>query len=660
MERIKPLDVRKLRETLRKAALAGVILAILGAVGAVAGIEYTARPQFCNTCHIMEPYYESWENSSHGHIACVDCHFEPGLLETLEGKFKASTHLAKYITRTQGTRPWARVSDASCMRVDCHSRRLLEGRLDYRGVAFDHRHHLLEMRRGKRLRCTSCHSQIVQGAHMTVTESVCFICHFLEAEASESISDCSGCHGPPQDGLPVGELLFDHSEYTARGVGCTECHNRVVQGSGEVRREKCHICHDETAHIERIGETEEMHRIHVTSNKVECFECHDEIRHALPEIPRTMDPGRDCSDCHELGHGPQALVYRGEGGERVGVLPDPMFQTHVSCESCHRFTAPRASENPFRALPGPATEVGCMHCHDPALAKVVPRWRARVLEALNALGEGREAVDEALRNGGTLQGEAAGALRAAERNLALVEADGSHGIHNIRYVWRLLHAAGQGVNVALEAAGSPRQVALPPRVLSRHRCAETCHIDVAWREVSAGGRAFPHVRHAAPSMDCDACHDLQAHGRTLVGPSDCTSCHHGERTEERSCTDCHGDTVRFMAGEGSPGGESIVSDMGPDVLDCTDCHDRSRIGREGARQALRQLCIDCHGEDYAILFDDWLEETKEGVEDLEKALAREDLDAATRKRLEENLAYLRKAGPLHNPELAAELSDLAK
>ena len=26
---------------------------------------YTSRPQFCNSCHIMEPYYKSWQESSH-------------------------------------------------------------------------------------------------------------------------------------------------------------------------------------------------------------------------------------------------------------------------------------------------------------------------------------------------------------------------------------------------------------------------------------------------------------------------------------------------------------------------------------------------------------------------------------------------------------------
>ena len=64
----------------------------------------------------------------HKDVACIECHYEPGSLETLEGKFKALSQVAKYVTRTQGTKPWAEVSDSSCMRSGCHNVRLLEAK----------------------------------------------------------------------------------------------------------------------------------------------------------------------------------------------------------------------------------------------------------------------------------------------------------------------------------------------------------------------------------------------------------------------------------------------------------------------------------------------------------------------------------------------------
>lgn len=62
-----------------------LILALTVAVIAIAGTGlwwYHKQPSFCgNTCHIMKPYLESWENSTfyaHAHaekdVACLDCH----------------------------------------------------------------------------------------------------------------------------------------------------------------------------------------------------------------------------------------------------------------------------------------------------------------------------------------------------------------------------------------------------------------------------------------------------------------------------------------------------------------------------------------------------------------------------------------------------------
>src|SRR5690606_25869693 len=134
-------------------------------------------------CHIMEPYYQAWHDSTHKDVPCADCHFEPGWRNTLHGKFQASSQAAKYITNTYGSKPHAEVRDASCMRSGCHEKRVLEGKVDWdvptsRGdmitIRFDHTPHLEPDRRGKQLRCVSCHSQMVQGQHIVVTLDTCF------------------------------------------------------------------------------------------------------------------------------------------------------------------------------------------------------------------------------------------------------------------------------------------------------------------------------------------------------------------------------------------------------------------------------------------------------------------------------------------------------
>ena len=122
---------------------------ILLSVGAVGFIEYSARPGYCKSCHNMVPYYDSWATSSHREVACIQCHFAPGIRAEAMGKFQAANQLVKYITGSYGTKPWAEIDDAACLRSGCHSERKVEGVVLYNGVRFDHTSHLSELRRGK-------------------------------------------------------------------------------------------------------------------------------------------------------------------------------------------------------------------------------------------------------------------------------------------------------------------------------------------------------------------------------------------------------------------------------------------------------------------------------------------------------------------------------
>ena len=103
-----------------------------GAVGGRAAFaEYSMQPDFCRSCHIMEPYYQAWHHSTHKNVPCVDCHFEPGLENTLNGKLQASSQAVKYITHTYGSKPHAEIHDVSCLRSGCHEKRLLEGKVNW-------------------------------------------------------------------------------------------------------------------------------------------------------------------------------------------------------------------------------------------------------------------------------------------------------------------------------------------------------------------------------------------------------------------------------------------------------------------------------------------------------------------------------------------------
>lgn len=600
--------------------IAGVSAALFGAV------HHTAQPQFCNSCHIMEPYYQSWVDSKHADVACIDCHYEPGSLETLEGKFKALSQLAKYVTRTQGTKPWAEVSDQSCMRSGCHSVRMLEGPVSFRNIKFDHRHHLLESRRGRRLRCVSCHSQIVQGEHVSVTSSVCITCHFMpghDGTIPEKSSDCLTCHGPPSEPVDVAGRAFVHAEYVERGVNCRDCHQPVIQGDGTVRKERCHSCHAEVGHIERRGETDFLHEKHVTEHKVECFECHDEIHHGLLPLERPeATPGEGCNTCHASSHEAAGLLYAGTGAVGVPDRPSRMYETRVVCAACHTGRSGYHVRDPLQdpllggtqgahgasphgsgehlARVASAANVDCIHCHGPAYDGMLAEWQGTVDEQLERLKPRLRELEEVL--GGEPASTARPLVEEARRNLTLVALDGSRGAHNVAYALDALRAGAERIDEAsrilgVEAEG-PAVEALP--FASADGCT-TCHAGAGRpADVWPGERAFPHRRHLESGLDCSACHSTTEHGQPSFPRAECASCHHqeSESFDANDCARCHAAQASVLSGSLAGFADRLGTMSG---LECSECHGE-------APTILRpkpSMCVLCHAPGYDQKQGEW-------------------------------------------------------
>ena len=47
----------------------GLFLLAGGSAVMIGAVHHTAQPQFCNSCHIMEPYYQSWVDSAHADVS---------------------------------------------------------------------------------------------------------------------------------------------------------------------------------------------------------------------------------------------------------------------------------------------------------------------------------------------------------------------------------------------------------------------------------------------------------------------------------------------------------------------------------------------------------------------------------------------------------------
>ncbi|MCB9914665.1 MAG: cytochrome c3 family protein [Planctomycetes bacterium] len=624
----------------------GLVIFVFGLVGStvvgVAAVEHTAQPDFCLTCHIMEPYYESWKHSSHADVACIECHYEPGAVETFEGKFKALSQVAKYLTRTAGTKPWAEVSDASCMRSGCHSTRMLEGEIAFGRVKFDHRKHLLESRRGRRLRCVSCHSQVVQGEHVSVTENVCFMCHFMpdaEHQLERDIGDCMVCHGPPAEGVEVAGREFVHADYVKRGVNCRECHDPVVEGDGTVRKERCHSCHGEVGHIERIGEQAFLHEMHVTEHKVECFECHDEIHHGLLPLEPAEAPQKDsCGQCHVSPHDGARSLYSGTGAIGVPDEPSRMYLTRVVCEACH--TGRSGYVHDGDVIPGSgrghangghagasgavaaAGEVDCIHCHGTGFEGMLGRWQGAVSAEL-------ERLEPALAELGTHLGEGADpeAQRLADEarwNLELVRVDGSLGVHNPDYALDVLAAAAERIQGAFRAleTDAPASLAVAPPFRSEEGCS-TCHLGI--EEVATAtdaGQPFSHASHVSRGLDCKQCHVLTApgeagHGAPSFPRDDCMSCHHQENDlfDASDCTSCHSDQQAFV--DAAFPGADIEGHAVFQEKECTECHgEPPDLMVPGPK-----MCVLCHDENFESLLGAWQSSVGDQLARLEPHLA---------------------------------------
>ena len=505
------------------------LFALLSLLGVA---TYSEQPRFCNSCHIMEPYYKAWKASKHNSVACVECHYPPGAPKTiLWKKFQALSQVVKYVTRTYSSKPFAEVDDSACLRPGCHSTRLLKGRVvSEKGIKFDHRPHLTQERRGRHLRCTSCHSQIVMGKHIEVTWDTCFLCHFkghTAGGAPKPVGGCLGCHELPTRAITIGNMTYRHADFvTKRGVACQDCHRGVVQGDGAVPQDRCYTCHNQPEKLARYGDQAAMHEHHVTRHHIACFHCHQEIRHGFSggrgdSHARTAIVS-DCETCHSKHHDVQKQFYAGLGMPDVGEMPSPMFLAGVDCAGCH---VPWGLTGGAGHLAGGTTTYaggGCERCHGEKFRGVVDETKALMAETVGAL---TEKVAKARAAGG-LSDEGARLVGRASERVSLVRQ--ARGHHNVYFASALLRRANEELDRA-GVAGLPDLSDRP--LISGGFCATLCHpkigVKVPPETVTFAGRVMPHRRHWEQGMACVTCHEFGRHKqvRLKVAKKDCETCH---------------------------------------------------------------------------------------------------------------------------------------
>lgn len=585
----------------------GVIVLLVAWAGYV-GIRATDSPEFCASCHYMEPYVQNWKTSSHNDVNCIECHAEPGVGGYLERKTRLLGEVIRYAVGAYSTQPHARLSDEQCL--GCHEQETLERTQTYsEEIPFSHEHHYEDASRGVQLRCNTCHSELVQGSHMAVDQSTCVDCHFMGRPASEPLSGCEGCHGPPKDKIQVDGVTFNHSDYAQSDVDCLTCHTHVTQGSGDVPPEKCYSCHIER--FEDYGDTEKVHDVHVTAEQLTCRDCHTDIQHGEFQLSQAITP--DCRTCHASGHSVQEGMYIGTGGEGVESRPDPMFLSNVTCSGCHQRNdqgSPVATveTSSGRELPK-ATAQSCVECHGEGFDWLLGNWQAEVGEYQRALVSRFDRV-EALVGGGIqtpsleLARQAAELPRSADlgsssslqtpsaeiaqqamdryerarANLALVQRDRSNGAHNVTYLNLLLERIDYDLQAVAELLSLGRVV--PPDKPSLHtseaNCTD-CHTGIERSTIETERETFNHGRHLEKGeLSCEACHATDApssdnHGNTFADAANCTSCHPTQsgvrRMSSGECLQCHSASVEV------PSDQVEFSHEGHTSYGCAFCHE---------------------------------------------------------------------------------------
>jgi nitrate/TMAO reductase-like tetraheme cytochrome c subunit len=607
----KPTSKRKRRLRIALIAL-GVFLILL-----VVSVELTSTSKFCGVCHNMKPFYKSWQESSHKDVACKNCHYPPGLKSLVRTKMQGLVMLVKYLTRVYGEgKPLVQISDEACLRPGCHDTRLLKGRVQYGQVSFDHTSHLGAQRRGEKLRCASCHAQMVQGTHMAVTPTTCFLCHFkpaLEPGAEAPPKDCALCHR--QDELvDKSRVRFDHTPVYAAGFACEKCHSRVVTGDGAVARENCYKCHLEPARLAKYADTALLHRTHISQRKIDCAHCHAGIQHKIVKDAEALS---DCRACHTGTHRAQEILFTGQGGAGTPhPVPNVMLEKGLNCQGCHvlhQQTGRLLKSGTLRSNPAV-----CESCHGKGYARILKNWEAatdkRLVEARAVLAS---ASAEIAGRGGPARPQARALLEEAAFNIEIVTQ--GKAAHNVDYAQQLLAASLAKIGEALAAVGSPVKVRAP--LILNQAAANACSACHAGIEEMSGpvfGLTFPHRPHVVrQKMECARCHSNEKrHGELTANKATCAPCHH--KPPQKDCGACHASQKTVYQG-GRLGTLIVPRDvMAEAEIGCADCHlDKAKAVRRPGPEA----CAACHGEDkYKAVAEEQKTAIRRRLDDLRAAL----------------------------------------
>ena len=342
----------------KRIGITALILIVISAIGLAIADHKTSQPEFCGSCHIMKPYYESWHADVHGgklEIACVECHYAPGERESFTAKLRGLSQVASYISGRYGaSRPRAHVDNRSCMTSKCHGDMgFMDKELSLGTVKFVHAKHLhfdkkkvetKEKELGELAQTlrdkvgaerfgkleeaaleavpvkprTDRMTKMVRDWNINVEasqlERFAQLNHWQVRVAQLADLQCADCHSygaPIKNGMALQgpgakEKAHAAHHFSVKTTTCITCHfNNESFNSGTT---SCLLCHalptkeilvhspepDPNVKADFPKQMVRMDHQMILQKKVDCFACHADV--ASENAPVTR---RDCERCHD-------------------------------------------------------------------------------------------------------------------------------------------------------------------------------------------------------------------------------------------------------------------------------------------------------------------------------------------------------------------------
>lgn len=303
------MDLSSLTDRLRNrifwAKALGLLLAVTLFIYAFSYL--TAMPSLCKSCHVIEPFYKSWLNSTHSNITCIACHRKGSWQAQLVYRLSTVKSLVKYLSTGQFKKSKKKEIVLSGVCEHCH---VLEKEISPSGdIIIDHPKHLEE----EGILCLTCHKEIGHRDKKKVTAAMetCYECHGQKNGPSD---DCSICHSgktPPDNHAKGWGELHGWAALRKGKEECLECHSKP--------KGFCVDCHKERppSHDDRWNFA---HSQIAAKTKTGCFICHKNDY---------------CLKCHKESH-PADWMKRHSSVARSKGIAD-CFECHGKkhCAECH-------------------------------------------------------------------------------------------------------------------------------------------------------------------------------------------------------------------------------------------------------------------------------------------------------------------------------------